>query len=309
MSDKEHVQTAIQTADRILAQAANGFKADIRDITLKCPDDLAVVSLQISATGAERRLRLSDRSIRSIEVVSLSKFSTVPNAVLRLESGWQVEFPTDEESWGVRIEFELLDRTLLRRLVFRDHDREGKPTGDDDVYWMSAQLRNIQALSTSYGRVNLRDVDFLVNVAVHNDIKAKVPRAFVRQMELSVLLVREKDRNKKLKLMWEQMRLQRVGPHEGKNEDTLSEIQDLFVPTHFARFVQVTNQFKFSDVRRGTDASERSIFPTFPKAMTVISQTDLSVNQPAASGEVVYRKTDFQGELSKFFPKLAGTMK
>ena len=67
-------------------------------------------------------------------------------------------------------------------------------------YWMHAQLKNLRALQTNYGKLDLQDVDFFVDVAVHQDIKTKIPKTFTADLEIIEKWILEKERGKKVAL-------------------------------------------------------------------------------------------------------------
>jgi hypothetical protein len=300
MSAEEEVQSAIRVADRVLQQLS-GAQASPTDIVLRCPDTLGTASFKLSrpATGA---IEISHPALKHAELVDLTSFRPVDGAVIRSrEDALRITFPNYSADYGLRIEFDLADRYLLRRLVHRNADREPVEENGIDAYWISAQLKSVTALRTRYGRVNLRDVDFLLNVGIQSDLKTAVPPSFVRQMEVGNLLVKERDRNKKLKLMFEQLHLQRAGPADSRK--VLKDMQDMFMPSEFARFVSVKDEFRFQEIRRGTDGKDGGLFGALPQSMMVISHTNLGVDQPAAQGRVLYQKRNLIDKLATRFPK------
>jgi hypothetical protein len=303
MTKGEGLSPAIHVVDKILKQLGPA-SPEVRDLQLRCPEEIGVLHVIINTSRLPRneKFRIEAKEISRVDVRDAQTLVPQYDCASNLPDGASLDLRhTDGERLFLEIQFAIPDQTLMRRLVYREHDRDGKSSGENDVYWMSAQVRDANALESRYGRVDLRDFDFLVNVGIHQDVKSSVPRIFVRQMEVGVRLVNETDRNKKFALMQEQLRLQQAGL--SKSADILTEIQDLFVPSRFSSFIDVTKQFRLSTVRRGTDIYDRAPFPTFPKSMSVVSRTDLSVSNPASNGELVYKRTDFRTRLGEFFPK------
>jgi len=82
--------------------------------------------------------------------------------------------------------------------------------------------------------------------------------------------------------------------------DVIYQINSLFGPDRFKGFVRVTPPFRYFESKSGTDFYD---FPgqVLPKAMRVVSRTDLSLETPAVEGKVVYKKHELFGELGKIF--------
>jgi hypothetical protein len=80
----------------------------------------------------------------------------------------------------------------------------------------------------------------------------------------------------------------------------MAEIHSVFLPTRFKNFVDITPPFRYHNSKQGTDFYD---FPgqVLPKAMTVVSRTDLNLQNPAREGKVIYKKRDLFSELDKIF--------
>ena len=57
---------------------------------------------------------------------------------------------------------------------------------------MSAQLKHLDLTRQKYFNVNLRDLEFSVDVSVYQDINTKVPGIFRQQLEALVELSKRK---------------------------------------------------------------------------------------------------------------------
>jgi hypothetical protein len=83
--------------------------------------------------------------------------------------------------------------------------------------------------------------------------------------------------------------------------DILKELQKLFLSSKFQDFIEVKDDFHYSDCIRGVDIYGTLPFPTWPKSMKVVSRTDLNFDTPATNGTLIYKKGNFITELDKIF--------
>lgn len=165
---------------------------------------------------------------------------------------------------------------------------------------MSAQLKHVGVLKKNYYSVNLRDVPFIVDVAIHHDVRITVPGIYRKQLETFVEITKKKGRSEKYKDLMQLQRLQKL-KYGGVELATLRDLFELFTPTRFRQFIEVLRDFYYSDCMRGSDFYDTLPFPTWPKTMKVISRTDLNLDKPAADGTLVYRYNDFISEIKKLF--------
>jgi hypothetical protein len=88
----------------------------------------------------------------------------------------------------------------------------------------------------------------------------------------------------------------------GKSDDvlkSLSNLQQLFFPSKFCKFIDVQNDFQYSECLQGANYYDAVPFPTWPKSMKVISRTTLNLEKCASEGKVIYKKDDFLDQVSK----------
>lgn len=309
-----HVKAAVEVIDRIAATVKSTYIRG-QELRFLCPEGEVEYSIALEVKGGIRRvfanpLEFKVPELREITIKSFPGLQDGSAAALATTDGIIVlpDRLPDEELFTLNFRFKLEQPRAIDSLVRKDHERDAKSDQGKEEYWMSAQLRQTAALRTKYGRVDLKDLDLSVNVGVHQDLKDVVPQDFVRQLEIASALVRERERGKKYKLMMQHLRT-RPGGLTGKEEETLAEIQALLLPPQFKKFVDVRESFKLSDVIRGADLIAAIPFMSFPKHMTVVSRTNLSLDKPAAEGRLVYKKSDFQKNLAKLFPKAAAKLK
>ncbi len=307
MGVSKEVNDAIDVVGRIY-EILRPAKVVSQEITLKCPEKEGEYSVAIEIRRGIRRklgriLKFKFPSINRLTVRSLPLMRDESQAVTRQSDGFELntDLLSDSDLYLLDFDFTVEDDRYLKSLVRRDVEKEALGANRDE-YWMHAQLKHPRVLQSHYGRIDLRDVDFLVDVAVHQDIRDVIPKPFVRDLEIIRNWIRETERTKKIRLTMEHLRQRSTGL-VGKESDILNDLQELFLPRTFSQFVEVTPMFKFYDCIRGTDFFDDVPFPTFPKIMKIVSRTDLTLATPAAEGRLIYDRADFRDQLSQLFPR------
>lgn len=304
------VSEAVAVAERIYKALFEVSKITSQEIRVKCPDNIGEYSVAFEIRRGllkrlKRKIPFDHPDLRRVSMHSTPLMKSESDAIVYTENGFEIlldKLSKDTDTFWATIEYDIKDKKFLDELVQRDRQTESI-TATKNEYWMHAQLKNLRALQTNYGRLDLQDVDFFVDVAVHQDLKTKIPKPFTEDLEIIAKWISEKEREKKHKLSMAHMRQQRAKRYAGREQEVLKDLQDLFIPEHFCTFIDVALPFRYSDCIRGKEFYDKIPFPTFPKAMKVISRTDLSLDKPAAEGKLVYKKMDFQDKISEVFTK------
>ena len=303
---------AVAVAERIYKALFEVSKITSQEIRVKCPDNIGEYSVAfeirrglLGLKRLKRKIPFDHPDLRRVSMHSTPLMKSESDAIVYTENGFEIlldKLSKDTDTFWATIEYDIKDKKFLDDLVQRDSQTESI-TETKNKYWMHAQLKNLRALQTNYGRLDLQDVDFFVDVAVYQDFKTKIPKPFTEDLEIIAKWISEKEREKKHKLSMAHMRQQRTKRYAGREQEVLKDLQDLFIPEHFCTFIDVALPFRYSDCIRGKEFYDKIPFPTFPKAMKVISRTDLSLDKPAAEGKLVYKKKDFQDKISEVFLK------
>jgi len=273
-----------------------------QELVAKTPELLGEYSVAISSGPFVRKLKFPFPAIVNLYAHSMPDYSDQRQAISRLKDGFEISLdrilPTSNNLL-LSFEFRIKDNKFVKKLVRKDvqHDSPRGLEDESDEYWMHAQLKHLKILERLYRRLDLRDIDFGVNVAVHQDLKTAIPSDFVRNLKIIAEWIKTKDRVKKWRLGWEHLRL---GPksYTGKENELISDIQSLFFPQEFKRFVEVTEPFRYYESVRGVDFYDLP-FQAFPKTMTVVSRTTLNLESPAAKGKLIYKKHVLRDEISR----------
>jgi hypothetical protein len=200
------------------------------------------------------------------------------------------------------IECLITDQKFLKSLINKDVAAD-IPTSNNEEgikeYWLNAELKHPSALKEQQGaHLNLRDLDIDVDVSIGQDIKMTIPGALRAQMEARAQLGKPMGRSEAFKANLRYQVLSR-GKYAGKHDEILQHLQDIFTESHFKKYIEVLNDFRYNRSFRGIDYYDKLPIKTWPRNMNVISRTDLSVDKPAAEGILKYKRRDFMEDIEK----------
>ncbi|WNZ29986.1 MAG: hypothetical protein IAX21_03770 [Candidatus Bathyarchaeota archaeon] len=201
------------------------------------------------------------------------------------------ELPKDCDLISVTVCYKI-KQTLLDDLVDRKTAHE--PSGSEmNEYWMSAKLKHPKALTehANFKRFDLNDVDVTVDVGVHNELKNSIPNSFIRRMKEFFTIMEETDPRRQW-LAIPKLRQLAKSETAGREFNLVVDLESLFFPEEFAKYIDVTKDFKYSSCYKGKEAYELPM-PIIPKKMNVISRTNLTLEKPAAEGILVYKNKKF----------------
>ncbi len=277
------------------------FLIDGREMTILCPESIQKYSLSISLKNnhLQNKAKFELGKVRRAEIRSVVGFES-PNAINILNNGFELKL--NELQPGQRylldVEYTIEDPNFLDSLVNREVVRE-TPSEDNTEYWMVAQLKHLHALKSEYGRIDLRDVDFNVDVGVHQDVNTKIPNHFKDQLKTITELLQRRGRSEKFKLFHKLLTIQNK-PQAGHEFEILGSLIALFSPLNFRQFIDVSRDFHYYNCEKGMNVYDYS-FMSWPKFMKVTSRTDLGLDRPASQGALIYKKSDFMSKIENLF--------
>ncbi len=204
----------------------------------------------------------------------------------------------DITSLFLRFEYRLEEPRFLDSLVQRNGQLDPRSGNEKiDSYWLAAELRHLSVLSKFFQKLELRGLECNVDVAVHQEVEPNVPNNFIRAVERQAEFGITRDREKLLRLQRDQARDVRFA---GKTEGIVERLREVFLPSRFSKHLDVLDPFHLWECRQGRQLFEIP-FLQLPKAMTVISRTDLTLSDPAKNGKLIYRKSEIQEEIEQIF--------
>lgn len=84
----------------------------------------------------------------------------------------------------------------------------------------------------------------------------------------------------------------------GREFEILSELESLFLPVTFSKYVDVKEDFHYSDCYKSKECFELPV-EIIPKRMNVISRADLTLDKPTAQGTLFYKSNLFMDAIKK----------
>lgn len=285
-----------------MLSAIEGIEILNQELIAKTPELLGEYSVAISRPIVSK-LNFPFPSILSLDVHSLPSYSDQRQAVYRSKDGFEISaerIRPVSDTLLLQFTYRIKDDKFTKKLVQKNVQRDTPRGLEDEVdeYWMHAQLTDPKIFKRKgYGRLDLRDIDFGVSVAVHQDLKTAIPSDFARNLKIISEWIKTKDRVKKWRLGREHLHL-RPKSYTGREDELISDVQKLFFPHEFKRFVDVTAPFHYYESLRGVDFYDLP-FQAFPKTMTVVSRTTLNSESPAAKGKLIYKKQVLRDEISQ----------
>ena len=299
---KKGIEQMLKRANGVDNNISEAFAVQGREMTIVCPESIQKYSLSLCAKQSgffKQKAKIELGKVRRANIRSIVGLQSI-DAITILDNGFELNLKKLKpgEQYVLDVEYFLEDRNFLDSLVNREAVNE-TPENDSTKYWMVAQLKHLETLRSQYYRIDLRDVDFSVNVGVHQDVGTVIPNYFKDQLETIAELTKRKGRDEKFRLFYKLLRMQntKLG---GKEYKVLGEIMSLFSPPKFSKYVSVQKDFHYSDCEKGTSVYDLPIV-TWPKFMKVTCRTDLNLNKPASNGQLIYKRRDFMAELEKIF--------
>ena len=280
-----------------------------QETTINVPEYVVEYSLAVSIPSNFRSIRkpieISAPSIIRVSASSLHPFPrTVREAVKKgiYEDGRVVYalfpelLPPESDLISVSVSYRIDDVSLLKDIVDRTKGHE--PGGvERNEYWMHAQLKHPKVLMDKFGRFDLRDVDVTVDVGVHNELKATLPPPFIRRLKMFFDVMAETDPRRQ-HLAIPQLRQLAKSKTAGREFKILVDLESLFMPGAFSKYVDVIKDFRYSSCYKGREFFELPI-EIIPKKMNVISRADLTLENPTADGTLIYKNNLFIDAIRK----------
>jgi hypothetical protein len=301
-----------QTAERGLAAIAKKTDSILRAIPseltvlssavkLFCPRNTLGVNLavRVASSPSSKNLRVPVPNATFAEVRPFVASASEGPRSVALNAGAiliDTKGMTAGDLYALDVEVPLKTQGLVNSLVRRDAAVEA-PKSTESEYWMSAQLRSPDSLLKRYpGGFDLRDVQFTVMVSISEHIKSVVPQSFIDELETAVDLLAERDPRKK-DILGRRHVIQMRRRGEGSPMELLGNLQAVFFPDSFRKFVDVLPEFEYETCEPGLSFYDTLPFPTWPRSMMVTSRANLSVGRWSARGLLRYRREDFLGKV------------
>ena len=232
--------------------------------------------------------------------------ASLNRAINLTDSGFEISSNKMQQHdlFFLEVRYDGLEENYINSIVQKSHAVETVKEKENE-YWLHAALKHPEVLKDRYGTFELRDLDLSVDVGIAQDVKTAIPNVFRAELEAAVTLLDETNPHNVIVSgrNYIQQRKRR-GMNSKSLKDVMSDVQELFFPNHFSKFVKVKEgSFSYRDCFQGRSFYDTLPFATIPKNMTVVCGADLNLDNYVATDTLIYNKYDFLDSFKKIFVK------
>lgn len=293
----------VKKASNIYDTIRGSYEVYLPEIIIYCPENIQKYSIIFEAKSGmlPRKIKFPYGVPRRLKLKPLRSLADLSDAVRITNDGFEINTKSmlSTDTFILDVEYNIDNHNYLNSLVERHHAKE-IPNEEDNEYWMHAELKHPKVLKNKYGKLELQDIDFNVDVGLSRDINTVIPDKFKNELEIGVELLKETNPRNIQQLGYKRIQAMRS---RGKNKsavECLNDIQDLFASQTFCKYIDVEKDFHYSDCLRGHNYHEFVPWNlTWPKTMKVVSRTDLNLDNFASEGIVKYKRRSFLDEIEK----------
>ncbi len=311
--DLPNSSEAIESASKIVELAENigkvldkiyALKKEGQGISIKVPEGICQYDAIVKVRGSgivSKNIAFQLPEVDNVTGVCMPSLKPLHDSIRKTAEGFCLFLegvPDGTDYILLQFQYKTPGADFMSNLVESSVSAEPEEHNDRDEYWMHAGLKFPQILVKAYSHLRLENIELNVDVAVENELKTAVPAFVIKSLRSIRKLLGHTDRNLSHQAMINYLRSKRqIGMDI---YSLMAQINNVFLPTRFKSFVEVTSPFKYHDSKQGSDFYD---YPgqILPKVMAVTSRTDLSLQNPARDGKVIYKKTDLSKELEKIF--------
>lgn len=297
------IDHVLKNASKVYDTIRGSYNVELPEIIITCPENIQKYSVVFEAKGGfvPQKIKFPHGIPRRIKLRSIRGMVDLSDAISYTSDGFNLNTKSmsSHDTFILDLEYEIKDPNYLTSLVERHHAKE-IPKDDNNEYWMHAELKHPKLLIQKYGKLELQDIDFNVDVGISNDINTAIPDAFKKELEIGNEMLRENNPRRIQQLGYEKVQAMKSRGKSKSAMEALSGLQDLFVPNSFRKYIDVEKDFHYADCVWGTKYHDTVPWNlTWPKSMKIISRTDLNLNNFAAEGIVKYKRKNFVIEIGK----------
>jgi hypothetical protein len=284
----------------------SGAEVQYPELRLKCPEQ----TMEYTAGPRLRKKLLSGNYAKlnipipeKCRLVSLAPYRPLDEAVTITREGIAIDRRLLQglgENFRIELVYPLESSKALNSLVYRSSPSENLEDDDEaeiQRFWLHSELKSVEFLRDIYKHVRIEDVDVVVDVTLREDVKAVISPDLRFEMGMMAKLG-SRDRNEQRRAL-EYRRRHPVSKFRGNIFKAMQDAQELFQPSKFRRFLSLEGSYRLSKCRRGASLSDVFLPLYFPQSMLVYSATDLTLENPAMDGKLIYKKSEFMKRLEK----------
>lgn len=205
------------------------------------------------------------------------------------------------EDFRVTMEYSIERDEAVKNLVYSSAPMDSyidTNSGDENErYWLHAELKTLELLKTIYSAIRIEDVELMVEVAVKEHIR----ELFNQDIRFELMMMAKftsSDRNERARAI--SYRTRHTPKFKGNLFKVINDLQEILQPSRFRSFLSIKGQdFRYNSCQKGVTLADAMEPIYLPNYINVISSTDLTLNEPAKSGELVYKKEQFKKRIKK----------
>lgn len=205
------------------------------------------------------------------------------------------------ENFRVTMEYTIESDEAVKNLVYTsapmDSYIDANSGDENERYWLHAELKTLKLLKTIYSAIRIEDVELMVEVAVKEHIR----ELFSQDIRFEMMMMAKftsSDRNERARAI--SYRTRHTPKFKGNLFKVINDLQEILQPSRFRSFLNFNGQdFRYNSCQKGVTLADAMEPIYLPNYMNIISSTDLTLDEPAKSGELVYKKEQFKKRVKK----------
>lgn len=257
------------------------------------------ISAKLSRSEFPKLKKFDPNQVYDIKVYSIRPHpKRINDAVTRSPSEYILNFNKllSYDEFRIDIEY-LMDVEFIDGLVRRRSSPE--PLDDATKFHLSAQLRDSSSLIHGFSEIEIEEYPVTAEVPIQNDISLQIPDNMKKLARIESALLGEMDRGVKKVMGLHQEKIRLMKDRDEEVIKKLIEVQKFLNPTQFLTYLdrKSIGDFRLDSCMPG-DLSRFLGLVQLPSKMRVVSRTDLSLDSPAKSGELVYESKKFGEDIN-----------
>ena len=205
------------------------------------------------------------------------------------------------DGFRLSLEYNFEKDEAIKDLVYtsspKDGLRDDLNNEESDAYWLHAELKTVKLLKKIYSSIRIEDVELGVEVTVKEHLRDLFDEDVKMELMMNAKFS-SKDRNESSKaIIYRQHHRPKL---KGDINRVIYDINELFQPSKFRSYLTLEGgKFRYKNCQKGITFSDPIGPIVLPNYMSVVSSTDLTLDDPAKDGKLIYKKTQFKNKVEK----------
>lgn len=172
------IKKMLKKSEHIDKTLSEDFKIHGKEMRIECPQSIQHYSVVFETKGSRilpRKKKFNFGKVRRVSLRPIMSLQPITDAISYTENGFEINLKKLKQDtlYLLDIDYFIEDRRFIDALVNKNVAKES--FGDEThEYWMVAQLKHLDVLKQEFGFIELKDLDFSVDVSVYNEIKMRL---------------------------------------------------------------------------------------------------------------------------------------